>query len=300
MAVEHDDHAQLASGRRVPGTRWWIEIGAALAVGAAYLFGPRSAPSPALVERAHRNAGVVLRLEQAWGLDIEAGVQSVVTAWNLAPVSNWLYGTLHFVVTAATLCYLYRCRPQRYSTLRAVFVVASLLAFIIYRLVPVTPPRLLPGASGGTVLVDTLAEYAAPWTFESGAMSQVANQFAALPSMHAGWALFCAIALGIGRSGATRRALLAYPALVTLVVMGSGNHFFLDAVAGFAVVGLAFLLVAVVRRAWSPPPSPAPAAPAEGGVSGAGSTADRSAAAPGARTRPDTPRSRPPHGARVR
>jgi hypothetical protein len=69
--------------------------------------------------------------------------------------------------------------------------------------------------------------------------------------MHAGWALFCAIALGVGRAPRARVALLAYPALITAVVIGSGNHFVLDAIAGFAVVGLGFASVAMARWLWS-------------------------------------------------
>lgn len=222
----------------VPGTRWWVEVGAAASVAVAYLSSPRSAPSTELIAEAERNAAGVLALEERLGLDVEAAVQSAALGLGLPTALNWLYGTLHFLVTAVVLVHLFRCRPGRYQCWRGGFVASSLLAFAIYRLWPVAPPRLLPDGTGSTVLVDTLAEHPTLWDFQSGPMSEVANHYAAMPSMHAGWALFCALALGLGRSGATRIALLGYPLLTTMVIMATGNHFLLDAVAGFAVVGV--------------------------------------------------------------
>jgi len=239
------------SPRRPQGTRWFIELGAALVVALAYLFGPRSDPSEALVRRAEANSWDLLQLEQRLHLDVESTVQSLVERLGLVVPVNWFYGTLHFVVTAATLVYLYRRRPEHYPRWRTAFVAASVIAFVCYRLWPVAPPRLLVDAAGSPVLTDTLAAHPAPWTFHSGAMSEVANQYAAMPSMHAGWALFCALALGLGRSRRTRVALLGYPLLVTIVIMASGNHYLVDAVGGFAVVGLGLGLVVAVTRMWS-------------------------------------------------
>ena len=240
------DRAASNSAADERGTRWWIEVGAALVVALAYVVGPRSEPGPDLIARADRSARTLHRFEGWLRIDIEAGVQRVVADAGLLVPVNWLYGTLHFVVTALVLVHLYRRRPGHYQRWRAAFVLTSVAAFLFARCWPVAPPRLVLDGAGAPLLVDTLAEHAAPWTFHSGAMSEVANQYAAMPSMHAGWALFCALALGIGRSLPVRAALLAYPALVTVVVMASGNHYLLDALGGFIVVGLG---LAAVRRA---------------------------------------------------
>lgn len=243
-------------GSDVRGTRWWIEVGAGVIVASAYLLGPRSEPDAELVARAEQRSSMLYQLERWLHLDVEAGLQRVLTDAGLLVPVNWIYGTLHFVVTALVLVHVYRRRPEHYHRWRCAFVISSVAAFLLARWWPVAPPRLVVDGTGAPLLVDTLAEHAAPWTFHSGAMSEVANQYAAMPSMHAGWALFCALALGIGRSVRVRAALMAYPLLVTVVIMASGNHYLVDALGGFVVIAMGLAAVrgaAVVagrRRTW--------------------------------------------------
>lgn len=222
-----------------------IEFCAAAIVAVVYLFSSRPSPSPELVGRAESNARWIVEFQRRLGLDVEQGVQEWALRLDLAGAVNWAYGSLHFVVTAATLVYLFRWRRADYTRWRTAFVVSSVSAFLIYLVLPVAPPRLLRDANGEPFLVDTLAQHSGPWSFDSGPISEVANHYAAVPSMHAGWALFCALALGLGRPLRQRILLLGYPLLVTFVIMASGNHFLIDALAGFAVV-LAGL--AVTRR----------------------------------------------------
>ncbi len=253
IAVPGSVHAPAGAARRdaapvgprvgVGGTRWWIEVGAAVVVALAYLVGPRSVPGPDVVAGAEQRSWWLYRLEQGLHLDIELGLQAALDRVGLLVPVNWAYGTLHFAVTAAVLVHLYRRRPASYERWRTAFVVSSVAAFLLARRWPVAPPRLLVGTDGTPLLTDTLLEHSAPWTFHSGAMSEVANQYAAMPSMHAGWALFCALALGCGRSARARALLLLYPLMVTVVIMASGNHFLVDAFGGFAVVGLGIAVV---------------------------------------------------------
>src|SRR5690606_32776898 len=75
------------------------------------------------------------------------------------------------------------------------------------------------------------------------------NQYAAMPSLHVGWALWCGVILW--RHGRTRTAktfAVVYPLVTTIVVMGTANHYFLDAVAGAAVMGAGLLLAAPAMR----------------------------------------------------
>jgi hypothetical protein len=76
------------------------------------------------------------------------------------------------------------------------------------------------------------------------------NQYAAMPSLHCGWALWCGVMLW--RHGGTRLTKVvgvAYPLLTAIVVMGTANHYLLDAVAGVVVMGLGFLLAPQVMKA---------------------------------------------------
>jgi hypothetical protein len=223
---------------RSRSTAWWIEVLAASVVAVVYLAAPRSTPSTEVILAAERRGAALFGWERSWNVAIEPAVQSAVAAIHLEWVANWLYGSLHFVVTATAFVVLMRRRPADYPRWRTTFVLASLTAFALHHWLPVAPPRLVPDGRGSTLMSDWLAEHATPWSFESGPISEVANHYSAMPSMHVGWAVLSAIALASMLPRRCRRiVLVGYPLLVTVVVMATGNHFLLDAVAG-ALVGL--------------------------------------------------------------
>ena len=96
---------------------------------------------------------------------------------------------------------------------------------------PTAPPRMYPewGFS------DTLAEYASI-NHDSGLVSFAANPYAAMPSLHAMDALIVGIVMAcVCRSWLARILWLAWPVWVSFAVMGTGNHYWLDCVAGFAL-----------------------------------------------------------------
>src|SRR5204863_6174121 len=98
---------------------------------------------------------------------------------------------------------------------------------------PLMPPRLLPHHYH---FVDTLAKDPAFWSFNSGAVSKISNQYAAMPSVHCAWALWCACALVPRLKHWWAKALAVfYPVATVTVIVGTANHYFLDAVAGFFV-----------------------------------------------------------------
>lgn len=243
--------AEAPAGRRTGVPRpvlWWVEALAAAVVAAAYVLMPRSAPADATVLAASERGADVYALERSIGLDVEHGVQTLVGSWQLEAVANVLYGSLHFVVTAAAFVVLLRQRSHHYAWWRTSFVVASLIAFATQHLWPVAPPRLIERGDGSTLLADWLAEHPALWSFESGPISELANHHAAMPSMHVGYAVLSAVALGMGRRRPTQVVVWSYPVLVTVVVMATGNHFLLDAVAGAAVAAVSIVLVLAARR----------------------------------------------------
>jgi hypothetical protein len=230
---------------------WWVEIGLLAAVLALYVLLPSSArPAPERFAAAERNAAAVVGLEERLGLDVEPEVQDAVLELPaLVVAANVAYGTLHFLLTPAVLVAVFHRARGRYSAWRTSLAVSSLVAFCCYRWFPVAPPRLSGGPGGGPLLEDTLATHPTLWSFDSALIEAAADPVAAVPSMHAGWALWCALALGATvRRWWARLALLVYPVGVLAVIVVTGNHYVVDGLAGFAVVGLAAAAVLVGER----------------------------------------------------
>ncbi len=114
------------------------------------------------------------------------------------------------------------------------------------------PPRLLPGGNG---FIDTMAQYGSYgwWGSDASAprgMGHLTNEYAAMPSLHVGWSLWCGIMLfRFGRHWTVRALGVLYPVVTALVVMGTANHYLLDAAAGVLVMGIGFALTYVIKRA---------------------------------------------------
>jgi hypothetical protein len=169
----------------------------------------------------------------------------------LAVISCYFYATLHFLVTPALLVWLHRCHPARYVAARWTLVVTTLLGLCGFFLFPTAPPRLLPGAG----FVDTMATFHG-WGWWAGNASAapkglgvLANSYAALPSLHAAWSLWCGwVVARDARTVPVRIVGLLYPAGTAFVVMATANHYLLDLVAGWAVLGLAAASVWVAGR----------------------------------------------------
>jgi hypothetical protein len=172
--------------------------------------------------------------------------------------ANCFYAYVHFPATAATLIWLYLKRPAVYLWFRRTLASLTALALVIHALFPLAPPRMLAAAG----LVDTGHVYG-PSVYGSPTSDTLSNQYAAMPSLHVGWALTVAIALIAATRSRWRWLWLAHPVLTLLVVVVTGNHYWVDAAAA---VGLLALVLAVVTPLSRPAPVPAPAAlPSAGG-----------------------------------
>jgi hypothetical protein len=112
------------------------------------------------------------------------------------------------------------------------------------------PPRLLPASYG---FVDTLAKVGGLWSFDSGTMKAVSNQYAAMPSLHFGWSSWCLFVLWPATEGRTwaRVLLVAYPLATLFAIVVTANHFWLDAVGGATVLAVAYGVVIALFRAMS-------------------------------------------------
>ncbi|MFJ7332669.1 phosphatase PAP2 family protein [Streptomyces sp. NPDC101116] len=233
-----------------PRLRWWTELPLILLVYACYSAGRLLARGD--VSGAVDNGLTILRSEKALYLNFEHPLNRFFTreAWIGIPADFW-YASLHYLVTPAVLVWLFRSRAVRYRAARTWLMTSTLIGLIGFTLLPTCPPRLLDASHG---FVDTMAQYSSYgwWGGAASAprgMGNMTNQYAAMPSLHVGWALWCGVMLWrFGGTRATKAAAVAYPLITTIVVMGTANHYFLDAVAGAAVMGAGLLLAPLVMR----------------------------------------------------
>jgi PAP2 superfamily len=187
--------------------------------------------------QAFANANRILNAEQLLGLAWEQSLQRAFLAIpNLVEALNLFYFVGHFVFTGAFFIWLYRRSWSGFRSFRDGFLLATAISMVIHWLFPTAPPRL-----AGVGLTDTLLLFSG---IDIGSPSSAAysNPVAAVPSLHAAYALGVGIGLiRYGRSPWLRAAGFVYPPLVLLTIVVTGNHFVLDAVAGIAVLGVGFL-----------------------------------------------------------
>jgi hypothetical protein len=186
---------------------------------------------------AFENARWIVDTERALGIYVELPVQRFTARHEwMVDVASWLYVNSHFTITTVTLAWIYLARNERFYFVRNMFMVAMGLALVGYLLVPTAPPRLMPEL-GFTDTVSTLAGVSS-----DSKVNALYNAYAAVPSMHVCFALMLGVPMArIVRHRALRVLWLLYPPLVTAVVVVTGNHWVLDAVAGALVAAVSAL-----------------------------------------------------------
>ena len=223
------------SGRWLP--QGWLDALRQLALfgGAYYLYRIVRGFVDGQAGLAFENAGALVDLERGLNLFFEPGLQQWAkhhADW-LVVSSNWMYVNSHFVITTTFLIWLYLVRNHAYYYVRNMFMIAMGLALVGYAVYPTAPPRFLPewGFS------DTVASFVGESADQTA--NVLYNPFAAVPSMHVAFALMIAIpAIRLVRHTALKVLWSLYPAVVTLVVMVTANHFWMDAALGALVAGL--------------------------------------------------------------
>ncbi len=196
------------------------------------------------------NGEAILAWEQRWHLAPEFALNHLLDqSLFLGLASSYYYATLHFVVTPVVLIWMYRRRSAQYGMARTVLAIGSALALVGYYVIPTAPPRLLPG-TGLVDIVSNLSGYG--WWARGGSVPHglisLANPYAAMPSLHVAWALWCGVLLFVySRHLVVKIAGVLYPLATTFVVLATANHYLLDAVAGAAVMGAALAVVLAVQ-----------------------------------------------------
>ncbi|MFO7571255.1 MAG: phosphatase PAP2 family protein [Gaiellaceae bacterium] len=180
--------------------------------------------------RARRNAERIVALEERAGIHVEPALQcAVLRAPSVVHGLNVGYGLFNVTLTVGWLVHLYRSRDPEYHRLRRACMLAHLGAQPFFLVFPTEPPRALDG------FVDTISEVSG-FDLEHPLLVRFYNPVAAMPSLHVTFAVLtgAAIAERVG-SPAGKALAYSYPPLVSLVVAATGNHYFLDAVAGAAL-----------------------------------------------------------------
>lgn len=212
-----------------------------LVVGAWLVYSVARSFSGEDVSAAVERGQAILRLDDAlgfgWVIDLN---QWVLQHGLLAVPLSMGYASLHYTVTPLVLVWLWRRHPSAYQSALFSLIVMSAIGLVVYITLPVAPPRLLPGFAWMDML-KVWSDYgwwgggaSAPRGFE-----HLTNQYAAVPSLHVGWAAWCAWAWR--RSGGTfaRRYGWLYPFGVSVTVVVTGNHYVIDVVTGLAVAAVA-------------------------------------------------------------
>ena len=198
------------------------------------------------VYSAFHNGEWVLRTERHLGTLFEPAVQRVVdTSGVMVLLTSYTYWLSQFAVVGLTLLWVYFRHYERFAGFRNWLIAANLVGLLGYVFLPTAPPRMFPEWG----FVDTLAQYSSV-NHSSGLIAFAANPYAAMPSLHAMDALIVGVVMfGVVRSRLAKALWLAWPIWVSFAVISTGNHYWLDILAGFA---LAILTGWALRRARLP------------------------------------------------
>jgi hypothetical protein len=185
------------------------------------------------------------------------GERTVQQAAHWVPALPTLLGiayiALHFLGTAGFLIWVHRTHPRSFPLVRNTLIAATGVALSIYLLYPVAPPRL-----AGLGFVDTVT-HNAKVNLSSDLLGGLYNPFAAVPSLHFGYALLVGVTVAVLTKGRVARAIgWSYPAVMLLVIVATGNHFFFDAAGGALAIGIGYVAASWVdspathAKRWQP------------------------------------------------
>jgi hypothetical protein len=218
--------------------RWWAEL---LLIALSY--GAYSVTRNAVPD--HRTAALqraqdLLDAERALHVSFELALNHAAdhVTWLIVGM-DYYYATLHFVVTIGVLVWLYCRHPDHYRAARTALYAATLAALVGFYAYALAPPRFL--AADG--FIDTVVVHHTWGSWASGPVTEVSNQYAAMPSIHIAWSTWCAVVLyRLARRRVARVAALLYPVATCAVILATGNHFEADAVAGLVTIAAGFLV----------------------------------------------------------
>ncbi|MEO7398763.1 MAG: phosphatase PAP2 family protein [Ilumatobacteraceae bacterium] len=241
---------------------------------------------------AFNNAVAIIDIEEATGLFHEQTIQRWFLDTPWIPFFNIFYGTAHFAVTLGVLIWLFVRHRAPFGRWRSTLVATTVIGLIGFALFPLMPPRLFNAEPhecrqrpdtevcnvyryGGAELaretnqpdyefVDTLREVGGLWSFDSKELDSVSNQYAAMPSLHIGWSVWCAIVLWqFAQRRSSRWLGVIYPFVTLTAIVATANHFIIDAAGALLVLGAGYGLARLFERLHTPRPIDVVEHPAE-------------------------------------
>jgi hypothetical protein len=253
-----------------PRLRGWREVLYVVGIYLVYStvrnqFGSNGGPLGQANRIAYQHALDLIHVQEKLGLFFEPHLQH----WYLGLPANgfigfWnvFYGTVHFIITAVALVWLYRRDKARYPVWRNTLAFTTVFALVGFASFSLMPPRLLDStgefgppahlnAERDFDLVDTLAEYPTFWSFDSDELKNVSNQYAAMPSLHSAWATWTALVLIPLLRRRWAKALVAlHPFATVFCILVTANHYWLDAVGGLAILGAGLVAGSALAQFW--------------------------------------------------
>jgi hypothetical protein len=228
--------------------RWWKEVLAVVAFDAVYEWTSSKAAGAHAVAGNH--AQQIVHAERSVGIFREQAIQHWFLPHRLLiETSDLFYSTVHFVLPVVTLVWLFRRFPERYIRWRntlAWMTALGLIGFITY---PLLPPRFLPSSFG---FVDTLNVIGGIGSWDSALMKDAGNLYAAMPSLHIAWALWCVFALlPVVRRRWIKALLILHPVVTLFSIVVTANHYFLDALGGVVVFSAGVAIARLPRPAFT-------------------------------------------------
>jgi PAP2 superfamily len=201
--------------------------------------------APLRQKLAFDHAQSLLSFERGIGLDPERALDQWLAHQHvLAYIASNFYANAIFVVTFGFAAWTWWHRPEIYRPLRNQLLLANLIGFAVFWAYPVAPPRMLPG------FVDVVQKAGGLGAWHATLMHH-ADQFAAMPSMHLGYAVWCGVvAWRLARPGRARAVAvvfaIGYPLLTALVVISTANHYLLDVLAGTGTIVVTIVVLEMV------------------------------------------------------
>jgi PAP2 superfamily len=242
--------ARTIASHRQPG---FAELGIVILLYAAYELLRGLGDASVTVARHH--AADIVALERSFNVFFEQAVQDWAAGLPALPtLLGVFYVTSHFGLTAAALVWMHRSHPARFPLVRNTLVIATALSLVGYVLYPAAPPRL-----SGHGFADTVSSHTHV-NLSSDVLGSLYNPFAAVPSMHFGYAVIVGVAVfSYARRPLVRALGALYPPVMLFDIVATGNHFLFDAAMGGLVVAMAFIVAHELDRRAAPVALPQPA-----------------------------------------